>query len=658
MKYLIFLFIFFINFYVAQAQLESNIWYFGHNAGITFSNSPPTALTNGALDTREGCATICDNTGNLLFYTDGITVYNKLHQIMDNGSGLHGNPSSTQSAIIVPKPSGNNIFYIFTVDAYGGSGGLQYSEVDMNLNAGIGKVINKNIIILQPTSEKVTVAKHSNNSSYWLITHGINSNDFYSFLISSTGINTTAVISSVGLTQLYDVSVVGYLKVSSNNHKLASARWSAPGILEIFDFNNTNGQVSNNQLIASNEEFYGVEFSPNNNMLYVSLFNPSKIYQFNLLASNIANSKTTINSNSFYFGGALQIGLDSKIYYCQENNPYLSVINNPDNINCNFYQNTISLNGKLSNIGLPNIIPSLIIINNCVPVASFNSSQTNVCQGEQIFFTNTSSVPTTSQKWLINNQLFDTNYNSSYIFNNAGQFNISLIVFNDTCSDTSDLIINVNPVAYSILNPNICQGDTFKVGIHNYISSGSYIDILTTNSGCDSIIKTNLTITAFPVLNLGNDTTICNGEPFLLDVSTVNGIYLWQDNSVNSVYNISDQGLYWVKVSIDSCSITDSIYIYTRDCSAILEMPNIITPNGDGINDILIPAKIKNVLKMHTMIYNRWGNKIYETDKLNIEWDGKINDRIVADGVYYWIINYTDINGKEKMIKGSLTVMK
>lgn len=90
------------------AQKESNIWYFGGNAGITFSTNPPTYLTDGMLASQEGCATICDNNGNLLFYTDGVTVWNKIHAVMDNGTGLHGNNSSTQSSIIVHKYSGNN----------------------------------------------------------------------------------------------------------------------------------------------------------------------------------------------------------------------------------------------------------------------------------------------------------------------------------------------------------------------------------------------------------------------------------------------------------------------------------------------------------------------------------------------------------------------
>lgn len=73
------------------------------------------ALTNGQLNTLEGCATIADTTGSLLFYTDGITVWNRNHVPMPNGSGLLGNPSSTQSGIIVPYPGNTDLYYVFTV---------------------------------------------------------------------------------------------------------------------------------------------------------------------------------------------------------------------------------------------------------------------------------------------------------------------------------------------------------------------------------------------------------------------------------------------------------------------------------------------------------------------------------------------------------------
>ncbi|MDP5077165.1 MAG: hypothetical protein NWQ19_03675, partial [Nonlabens sp.] len=128
-----------------SAQLQASNWYFGFNAGINFdpNTGAVTPLTNGQVSTNEGCATISDENGGLLFYTDGSFVYDRSHQIMQNGQGLRGNPSSTQSAIIIPKPLDPNIYYIFTVDtaATGGAdSGLHYYEVDMTLNGGFGAV--------------------------------------------------------------------------------------------------------------------------------------------------------------------------------------------------------------------------------------------------------------------------------------------------------------------------------------------------------------------------------------------------------------------------------------------------------------------------------------------------------------------------------------
>jgi hypothetical protein len=98
---------------VVFSQGETDNWYFGQNAGLNFATNPPTPLLDGELDTNEGCAVLSDSDGNLLFYTDGSTVWNRNHDIMMNGTGLLGDSSSTQSAIIIPKPEDNNIFYIF-----------------------------------------------------------------------------------------------------------------------------------------------------------------------------------------------------------------------------------------------------------------------------------------------------------------------------------------------------------------------------------------------------------------------------------------------------------------------------------------------------------------------------------------------------------------
>jgi hypothetical protein len=66
-------------------QGHANNWYFGQNAGITFNSGTPTALLDGLLVTNEGCTSFSDENGGLIFYTDGINVWNRNHQAMPNG---------------------------------------------------------------------------------------------------------------------------------------------------------------------------------------------------------------------------------------------------------------------------------------------------------------------------------------------------------------------------------------------------------------------------------------------------------------------------------------------------------------------------------------------------------------------------------------------
>ena len=167
------------------AQNEGNIWYFGHGAGLDFNSGSPVPLNDGMLNTLEGCATISDDNGDLLFYTDGITVYDKLHNIMPNGTGLLGHYSSTQSAMIVKKPQASNIYYIFTVDTYISSSGdsLCYSEVDMTLNGGLGGVTDvKNVLLFQYAAEKVTAVPHCNGVDFWIVAPQHIDKLYYSYL--------------------------------------------------------------------------------------------------------------------------------------------------------------------------------------------------------------------------------------------------------------------------------------------------------------------------------------------------------------------------------------------------------------------------------------------------------------------------------------------
>src|SRR5882762_2021002 len=138
------------------SQHQSDKWYFGIYAGLDFTSGSPIPITDGALSTSEGCSSISDYNGNLLFYTDGRTVYDRNNQAMPNGAGLDGGESSTQAALIVPLPGiSTQVYYIFTTDQIGGPLGFRYSVVDMTLNGGFGDVTTINELIQNHVTEKV-----------------------------------------------------------------------------------------------------------------------------------------------------------------------------------------------------------------------------------------------------------------------------------------------------------------------------------------------------------------------------------------------------------------------------------------------------------------------------------------------------------------------
>ncbi|MEH6408229.1 MAG: hypothetical protein V7767_13195, partial [Leeuwenhoekiella sp.] len=392
------------------AQGAANNWYFGDNAGLNFTTSPPTAIQNGRLNTLEGCATISNEQGNLLFYTDGSTVYNKDHQIMENGQGLYGNASSTQSAIIIPQPENDSVYYIFTIDSpndVGAYNGLNYSIVDFSTNP-LGEVTLKNRHLLNYSSEKLSaVIQGCDSESVWMVTFSSFNpiytpenfqvlNTFYAYEITPNGVNTVPVKSQLNM---FITDLRGNLKFSPDGSKIAAANLSSP--LYLMDFNSLTGVVSNPKTINifEGDKFaYGVEFSPDNRYLYVdssndlppevpASSNSSTLSQFDLESANIAVSQVVLHQANYY-RGSLQLGPDGKIYralsrHYQEGIPYLGVIENPNEAGTasTYIDQAINLGSGLSYQGLPPFNQSLF---NTIDIIKNNesTSQLNLCEGE------------------------------------------------------------------------------------------------------------------------------------------------------------------------------------------------------------------------------------------------------------------------------------
>ncbi|MFD1063437.1 T9SS type B sorting domain-containing protein [Winogradskyella litorisediminis] len=411
-----------------SAQQEASNWFFGDGAGIQFNNDGTITPTTGNLSTDEGCTSISDTNGQLLFYTDGITVYDRNGDPMPNGFGLKGNPSSTQSALIVPKPQDPNIYYIFTVDTFFNNNpdeGFHFYEVDMTLNGGLGNVVaGSETQLLRDSSEKISaVLKDCNSENIWVITLSNATGDpappntpnqfdtFHAYEVTATGVNTTSVTSPLGTTISEQR---GYLKLSPNGEKLAIANIDEG--LFLCDFDVTTGTVTNVSSpifitsVTNGALFtYGIEFSPNSELLYVSSYNNffvnpgsnpennnpanhfSSLVQFDLTAADIQGSQVRIHQGQGY-RSALQTGPDGKIYRTSSASydnglPFLTFIENPNELglNCDydFIANRINLINN-SRQGLPPFIASFftetIDIINAPDITTTNSLP--LCDGD------------------------------------------------------------------------------------------------------------------------------------------------------------------------------------------------------------------------------------------------------------------------------------
>ncbi len=393
----LFLFSFFILF-EGFAQREASNWYFGRNAGVQFNpDGSVTPLTDGQLNTLEGCASISDRFGNLLFYTDGVTVWDSTHEIMPGGMGLLGDDSSSQSAIIVPQPESDTIYYIFTLAALESGEtlandidqlrGLNFYTVDISQGAN-GTLIHQgnlpddptdpndpdNAPLLDQNFEKITAVRSSDCSSIWVITQFIDT--FFAYEVSSGGVSTTPVVSTVGIEIPFPVqrtNAIGYLKASPDGANLAIAHstvstvtgQTGAGVLALYDFDTTTGGV-NNELILNIDDGrpYGIEFSPNNDVLYASVDfitangNEQRIFQYDLTAADISASRLIIGTSQ---GGALQLAPNGRIYHANSFTNTLNVIENPNVLGqgANFVNNAVSLGGRETTFGLPPFIQSL-----------------------------------------------------------------------------------------------------------------------------------------------------------------------------------------------------------------------------------------------------------------------------------------------------------
>ncbi len=571
------------------AQNQNRKWYFGDHAGLDFNTSPPTILNNSASYSHFGCSTVGDASGNLLFYTDGMTVYDQTHSIMANGTGLgtvtNTNSLQYQYSLIVKQPGNTNIYFIFSNCNTGSLSGTYYSVVDMSLAAGIGSVTIKNTCVyLGIVSGQMTSIKHCNNSDVWVLTHEHGTANFRAYQVSASGVSVSPVISPVGLTGVTS----SYIKGSPNGKKLVSVYNSS--YLTLYDFDNATGVISNTLSLTSNPQaiFQSMEFSPDGTKLYCSS-NPlgsHHICQWDLCAGSntaIVASQYTIAATNLQYG--MQLAPDGKIYVARLAQTSLGVINNPNAIGaaCAYSNTGQSIAPGICRYGLPSFTN--------LPPASPQFSYSSMCQ--TVNYTNTAATATAinscamatpslvSTFWNFGDPLTTTNNTSTaqnplHVYSSTGTYTTTLILNYLCFSDTLKQIINVTAASptFAVSGPTaICKGD---LAIYTISTTNSYNYNWSNGANTSSIAVTptnnvNYTVTAI------SPTTECQYSKVISLI-------------VNKCTSIENVGL-----------VLENISVYPNPASQLLTIESEDLYKRDGLTEINISNQLGQIIYTKTL---------------------------------------------------------
>ncbi len=401
----LFIMLLLVNSICLNAQFTDRFWVFGDSSAIDFINLNNPTPTTSILQARGTCASISDSAGSMLFYSASPKVQNWLNGINQMGYVINRNNIEMESGdsikssawyqemTIVPDPADINKFYLFHVGITTTTNpGFYYSKIDLSYNAGLGKVVQKNIQLSPlPFVDEIAAVKHGNGRDWWVIGKNwdpqIPQNSFYVFLVDPSGVS-GPFIQNIG----------SFIQTNTNNYKFNKTgtklyQCTANSLLEMLDFNRCTGLFSNPVTFRQHQSapivnYWSLALSPDESKLYTTVVPLqtappyfSYLFQYDLNAPNVLATQDTlgqwefINNAGGVLAGMLQLGPDNKVYlsngyesndcaffylYCDTTwlteNTYISVVNSPDSLGaaCDFQPYSFYLGGHRCYYGLPN----------------------------------------------------------------------------------------------------------------------------------------------------------------------------------------------------------------------------------------------------------------------------------------------------------------
>lgn len=628
-----------------DAQNIANRWIIG-NFNVDFNTSPPNVNTGPFDFLLKGTASMCNQNGDLLFYSDGSSVWNRANEIMPNGQI---NFLDLRESIAVPHPGNSSQYYLFSVDPFYNqeTSGLYYSIIDMTLDDGLGDVIVRNEKLVGTVSNKLSAVYNPDGNDYWVMVREGNSNRYFAFQITESGVNETPIISQLG--RSITSSSDGQLKFSPDGKKVACGygTFGTNGGLDgegvqLFDFDIVTGQLTNDQLFLLPEDIrpiVGVEFSSDATKLFVyqsGSTHEQALYQYDitLAPSEIDASRQKVGESNSAIGEQLQLAPNGKIYMAKGGGQsssiqYFGVINYPNEsgLQTAFEELGLFLNGGASRLYMPNFVQSVFFktdINFSVP-----------CTGDTTTFRPSNTHRLESVLWQFGDGEISDEMIAKHRYQEEGTYTVRLLAFYPEKVDTIEKKIEIFPFTPFELgnDTTVCfdhkllidqkfesyqwnTGDTTKsIFIER---TGTYALTITNEFGClykDSIA---LQVNDLPIINLPDSLGLGDLDSIELNPGNFE-TYIWNTGETTPTIRVGSRPAWYSVVVSDStgCQSDHSVFVFPGEEPFVASESDWIRlnpkPSGFAGRDIqFIDDKIGFIVNQNEILQTKDGGKTWE----------------------------------------------